>query len=179
MWLPPDSLVQLLWWWGVNEYVGVREAVSLCPKLQWGVQMDRGGVLPRPTRSLWTLHLYIPTDGVPLLSFTTVSKLHACRLRTVLSNPNHDAFVARYPIQWQRLDSPLHKVSGLCYTRDPRYTRCTCSDPQLLQEISMRINGETNYISPCASPWLTQVSSSVPSCQSGDAVSLSVGALMF
>ena len=28
---------------------------------------------------------------------------------------------------------------------------------------------------PRASPWLTQVSSSVPSCQSGDAVSLSAG----
>lgn len=31
---PPDSLVQLVQWWGVNEHVGVREALSLCPKLQ-------------------------------------------------------------------------------------------------------------------------------------------------
>lgn len=43
MWLPPDSLVQLVWWWGVNEYVGVREALSLCPELQWEVHADRGG----------------------------------------------------------------------------------------------------------------------------------------
>lgn len=52
-------------------------------------------------------------------------------------------------------------------------------EQQLLQKVLMKISGETNYIFSRASPWLTQVSSSVPSCQSRDVLSLQVCALMF
>lgn len=146
------------------------------------------GVLQRPTQSLWTWASHSPTDTVSsvvpyiasllwMVEFRPTAPLN-CPMPTVWyafhikKKSIHDAFVDKSTNQRQRSDIwrtvlPYHRHQVHEFN-----LLWTTASPGNLNENQW---GDKLHFPPRASPWLTQVSSSVPSCQSGDAVSLSAG----